>query len=168
MALPARRQRAGGPAERRFPGWTGDPLAEFDDLFQRMGHLVESTIGGGTTATGAPLWSPSADIYETDDAYTIEADLPGIKPDDIDIEVSERELIINGEIKEREHEGLLRRSTRRTGRFEYRAVLPSDVNAEKVGATLDDGVLRVTVPKAEAARPRHVEIRSEKSQKSGG
>ena len=58
--------------------------------------------------------------------------------------------------------GVLRRSTRRTGRFEYRAVLPGEVNAEGVNATLTDGVLTVNVPKAEAAKPRHIEITSGK------
>lgn len=74
--------------------------------------------------------------------------------------MSEREPTITGEFKERERTGVLRRSTRRTGRFEYRAVLPGEVNAEGVNATLTDGVLTVNAPKAEAAKPRHIEITS--------
>jgi HSP20 family protein len=139
MALPARRTGS-RLAERRIPGWAGDPLAEFDDLFSRIGNLLETTVGGGLAATAGAL-APTADVSETDDAYLIEVDLPGVKRDDIDIETSERELVISGEFKERERAGVLRRGTRRTGRFEYRAVLPGEVNAKGVSANLADGVL---------------------------
>ncbi|MEV8562010.1 Hsp20/alpha crystallin family protein [Streptomyces sp. NPDC051917] len=70
-------------------------------------------------------FSPLADLQESGETYVVEAELPGIKREDIDVEVSERELCITGEYKEREREGVLRRSTRRTGRFEYRALLPA-------------------------------------------
>ncbi|MER5202138.1 Hsp20/alpha crystallin family protein [Streptomyces sp. NPDC002825] len=143
--------------ERTFPtlSW-GEPAAsEIDDLFERMGRFLEA-------ASMAPavsgIWSPLADMHETDDAYVVEAELPGIKREDIDVEVSGRELGVTGEFKEREREGVLRRGTRRTGRFEYRALLPVEVKAEEVKANLADGVLTVTVPKAQAAKPRHVEI----------
>ncbi|WP_424862842.1 Hsp20/alpha crystallin family protein [Streptomyces sp. MMS24-I29] len=96
-----------------------------------------------------------ADLHEMDDTYVVEAELPGITREDIYIEGSERKLCITGKYKEYEREGVLRRSTRRTGRFEYRALLPADVGAEEITATLADGVLTVTVPKAQAAKPHH-------------
>lgn len=159
MTLPVRRSTGSRLAERRFPGWAGDPLAEFDDLFGRIGNLLETTVGGGL-APAAGAWAPTADVSETDDAYLIEVELPGLKRDDIDIEMGERELTISGEFKERERTGVLRRGTRRTGRFEYRAMLPGEVDAEGVNAALTDGVLTVNVPKVEAAKPRHIEITS--------
>lgn len=156
MTLPVRR-RAGRPAELEFPRWAGAPLREFEDLFNRMERLLETTFGPASlTEMGA--WAPMADLSETDEAYLVEVDLPGIKSDDLDVEISERELHITGELKEREREGVLRHGTRRTGRFEYRALLPGEVKAENVSATLADGVLSVTVPKAEPAKPRHIEI----------
>ncbi|PAZ17325.1 heat-shock protein Hsp20 [Streptomyces sp. SA15] len=155
MTLPVRRGTSGRLSERRFPGWR-DPLAEFDDLFGRMGSLLESTVGGALTEGAA--WAPLADFAETDDAYQIDVDVPGVKRDDISIEVTDREMVISGEFKERERGGVLRRGTRRTGRFEYRTMLPGEINAEGINATLSDGVLTVTVPKAEAARPRRIEI----------
>ncbi|MFD7973710.1 Hsp20/alpha crystallin family protein [Streptomyces clavifer] len=103
-------------------------------------------------------WSPLADLHETDNAYVLEAELPGIEREDIEIEVSDRELRIAGKHKEREREGVLRHSTRRTGHFECRAQLPTDLKAEEVTAALSDGVLTVTVPKAQAAKPHRVEI----------
>lgn len=158
MNMPVR-HRPGSLLERAMPSlrW-GEPLtSEIDDLYERMSHLLESA-GAMPTLGAGPHWAPLADMHETDDAYIIEAELPGVKRDDIDVEASERELCITGEYKEREREGVLRRTTRRTGRFEYRSLLPADVKAEEVKATLTDGVLTVTVPKAQAAKPRHIDI----------
>jgi HSP20 family protein len=67
---------------------------------------------------------PLADIEETDDAGIIEAEAPGADRDDINVEFHASELVITGEIKEKERKGILRRRTRRTGRFEYRVTLP--------------------------------------------
>lgn len=155
MTLPVHR-RSGPLVEHPFHalGW-GEPIAaEFGDLFERMNRFLEAT--GAEPALRA--FSPLADVQETDDAYVVEAELPGIRRGDVDVEISQRELCIAGEYKEREREGVLRRSTRRTGRFEYRALLPVDVKADEIRAKLVDGVLTVTVPKAQAAKPRHVEI----------
>jgi HSP20 family protein len=157
MTLPVRRQRASRLAELGVPGWARDPIAEFDDLFNRMGRLLESAVG---PAAERMAWAPLADMYETDDGYVVEADLPGVKRDDIDVEINERELVVTGELKEREREGVLRRGTRRTGRFEYRVMLPTDVKTEEISATLTEGVLTLAVPKAEPAKARHIEITS--------
>ncbi|MGW3247407.1 Hsp20/alpha crystallin family protein [Streptomyces sp. NPDC001070] len=155
MTLPVH-HRPGRLLERSFPalGW-GEPMAsELDELFARMNNLLQSAAA----ATPAGAWSPMADMHETDEAYLVEAELPGIKREDIDVEISQRELCITGEYKEREREGVLRHRTRRTGHFEYRALLPTDVKAEEIKATLADGILTVTVPKAQAVKPRHIEI----------
>lgn len=156
MATPVRRHR-GPQLPQRPPGWSRNPLAEFDELISQMGGLLESTVGVAPTA-GTAAWTPLADVTETDETYLVELELPGVKSKDIDIEVSGQELVVTGEIKDRERKGALRRSTRRTGRFEYRMVLPSEVNTEGVEAGMSEGVLTITVPKAEVAKPRHVEI----------
>ncbi|MDW6057413.1 Hsp20/alpha crystallin family protein [Streptomyces sp. FXJ1.4098] len=155
MTLPVH-HRPGRLLEQTLPALSwGEPItAEFGDLFERMNRFLEAA----STAPALGAFSPMADLRETDDAYVVEAELPGIKREDIDVEISERELRISGEYKEREREGVLRRSTRRTGRCEYRALLPADVKADEIRATLTDGVLTVTVPKAQAAKPRHIEI----------
>ncbi|MHB6911979.1 Hsp20/alpha crystallin family protein [Streptomyces sp. DB-54] len=158
MNMPAR-HRPGSLLEQVLPplNW-GEPIAsEFDDLYERIGRLLESA-GGGAALGARTHWAPLADLHETDNAYVIEAELPGVQRDDIDVEIDNRELRISGEHRQCEREGVLRRTTRRTGQFEFRAALPVDVRTDEVTANLTDGVLTVTVPKAEAATPRHIEI----------
>jgi HSP20 family protein len=135
-----------------------DPFAEFEDLYDRMGQLMGSVVGGPVRQLAALPWSPLADVSETDDAYLIEADLPGVRQDQVSVEVSGGDLVISGEITSRDRAGVLRRATRRQGRFEYRTMLPADADPEQVSASLADGVLTVRVAKAETARPRRIEI----------
>jgi HSP20 family protein len=153
QVLPERRSRSGQTQ------W--EPLSEFEQINERMRRLLEQTFGGfgwpSPTQTGG--WSPLVDIEESDDAYVVEAELPGVKRDDVNIEFVGNELIVTGEIKERERKGALRHKTRRTGRFDYRVVLPEHVDSEKIDASLADGVLTVRVPKSEHAQRRKVEIK---------
>ena len=113
----------------------------------------------GPSTEGAG-WSPFVDIEEQDDAYELEVELPGVKREDVNIEVVGNELSITGDIKEKERKGAIRRRTRRTGRFEYRVRLPDQVDASKIQARLDQGVLTVRVPKAERAKRQKVEIKA--------
>jgi HSP20 family protein len=124
--------------------------------------MLEQTFGslGWPSPTEQGGWSPLVDIEEADDAYVVEADLPGVKRQDVNIELVGNELMVTGEIKERERKGALRRQTRRVGRFDYRVVLPDHVDDDKVEANLTDGVLTVRVPKAERAQRRKIEVKS--------
>ncbi|MFJ4199732.1 Hsp20/alpha crystallin family protein [Streptomyces sviceus] len=153
MATPVRRHR-GGAMQDRPVGWARNPLTEFDQLLSEMSGLMESTVGVAPAVT----WTPLADVTESDDAFHVEIELPGVKSRDINVEANGQELVVTGEIKEKERKGVLRRSTRRTGSFEYRLRLPGEVDTEKINARISDGVLTVTVPKAEVAKPRHIEI----------
>ena len=135
-----------------------DPFREFEQLQEEMGRLMQSAWSPAGTGDGG-AWIPFADIEETEDAWVIEAELPGVRKDDVNIEMSNSELLISGDITKRERKGVLRRRARRTGRFEYRVVLPGDVDEEHIEANLHDGVLTVRAPKAERARPRRIEVR---------
>jgi HSP20 family protein len=108
-------------------------------------------------------WVPLADLSETHDAYVVKAELPGVNKDQVNVQLQDRELVISGEVPEPEPEsgnGSRRhRSSRRTGRFEFGAYLPGDVNADAVRGELTDGVLTLTIPKSEAAKPRRIEIK---------
>ncbi|HEU0087447.1 MAG TPA: Hsp20/alpha crystallin family protein [Pseudonocardiaceae bacterium] len=133
-----------------------DPWREFTDLQNRMGQLMQSVFEplGEVAQTLRPL----ADVSETEDSYVVEVEVPGVRREDIAIEAVGNELTITGEFREKEKVGWLRSRTRRTGHFEHRTVLPRDVDPEKITAELAQGVLTVTVPKTEAAKPRRIEI----------
>ena len=143
---------------RRTPDALGrwDPFREFDDLYGRLGRWMDDVFGRGTAEGGA--WSPTADLSETDEAFVVTVDLPGVAREDIEIEVSGRELRIHGETKEPESEGVVRYRARRFGSFDHRLTLPQEVAADRVEAKLADGVLTVRVPKSEETKPRRVEI----------
>jgi len=151
-ALPVRRREAATQARQPW-----DPFREMADLQERMNQLIESVWGG---VSGDQAFAPLADIEESEDAWIIDVDLPGVRKDDVNIEISDSELAITGEIRERERKGALRRRTRRTGQFEYRVMLPGDIDADRVEASLSDGVLTVRIPKPERSRPRRIAIKS--------
>jgi HSP20 family protein len=118
---------------RLLPGW--------DDLLSSSG-----------------AFTPLADLEETDEAYVAEIELPGVKREDLSVEVSGPYLTVTGERKERERVGILRRRTRTVGRFHYEVLLPGEVDEEGVTAALHEGVLTVTVPKPASERPRRIKV----------
>src|SRR5690606_26074444 len=136
----------------------GDPRREIGALHRQMTQLVSAAFGASGLDDWRLSWTPLADVSETDDAYHVEVELPGVRREDVDVHVSGRELSVSGEFKQRERAGLFRTRTRRSGRFEYRTVLPEDIDADRVTAELADGVLTVRVPKQEAAKPRRVPV----------
>ena len=141
-------------APERWRGWPRelwDPFGDFNQLWNRMGQLFES---GGRSAPDA--WIPAVETEETDDAYLVRAELPGMKRDDVDVELRGNELRITGEVTEETSGQTLRH---RRGKFAYRATLPSDADAEKIDAELADGILTVRLPKAAQAQTRKVEIK---------
>lgn len=101
---------------------------------------------------------PGADIEETDDSYTIEIELPGVTKQDVSIDVTGRRVAVHGERTERKRDGVLRHSTRSTGRFDYELTLPSAVETGEVSASLADGVLTMHLPKAKTERAKHITI----------
>lgn len=125
----------------------------FDDLFNRFfGDFAGETAGG---------WVPALDVAEGEDAVTVKAELPGVQPDDIDLTVEGNSLILSGEKKEtrEENEGAYHHVERRYGRFRRTVPLPAGVDAEKIEATHHDGVLTITLPKSEAAKPRRISVK---------
>jgi HSP20 family protein len=135
------------------------PMTDLDQFEQRMQQFLDQTFGSlAPAARGGVV--PHVDIEEQDDAYVLEAELPGVKREDVTIEQVGNELMISGEFKERERKGIVRRQTRQTGRFDYRVALPESVESEKIEAKLKDGVLTLRVPKSTKAQRRRIEIGS--------
>lgn len=164
--LPERRRQQEVQPQERF-----DPFGEFEQVTERMQRLLDRTFGGVWAARPSLLerggFSPVADIEEQDDAYVVEVELPGVRRDDVAIELVGNELAITGEVKEEQRQGVVRRRMRRYGRFDYRVTLPDQVNAETVDASLEDGLLTVRVPKAEKATRRQIEIKPGSRSKAG-
>jgi len=140
----------------RMSRW--DPFAGFNDLYDEMSRLL-TTAFPDASRISVNAWSPPVDVEETEDAYVVEADLPGVRPDDVSVEVHGNDLRITAELEEREREGVVRRQTRRSGRFDYRVSLPGEVDSDGCEADLDNGVLRLRLPKTTASMRRRIPVK---------
>ena len=152
------------------PAYRWDPRREMDEINSRFGQLIR-TFFGDTPAAGTAGWSPLSvpvDIEETDDAYIVDVDLPNVSPEGVDIEMRGEELRISGNFREQDRGGVKRRQNRQSGEFEYVIDLPSDIDADKVDATYDNGALTVTVGKAKDAQARRIEIHTRQDKQQGG
>ena len=150
MSLMRRRREGGAPLARLRD--------EMDDLFGRF-------FGdwGDWPALTAPRgdWLPAVDVAEQENAIVVKAELPGLKPDDVEITVQGNTLTITGQKKEEteEKKDNYYHVERRYGSFRRDIPLPGGVDADKVEATCKDGVLTVTVPKTEEAKPKKVQVK---------
>jgi HSP20 family protein len=137
---------------------------EMDRLFNDLGRAETSP----TVAQQQYQWSPACDISEQDGAYLVEVDLPGIREEDIAVEVKGKHLAISAnrskESRETRDSGF--RSERLFGSFQRTFALPEDVDAEKIEAQYKNGVLSIALPKRPHALPRKIEIGQ--GQKEGG
>jgi HSP20 family protein len=106
-------------------------------------------------------WTPAVDLYEDRDTFTVKAELPGMKREEIDISIHVGSLTISGERKfeKKEGEGESSRRERYFGRFQRTLALNKPVDAGKASASYKDGVLTVTLPKAEEAKPKQIEVK---------
>ncbi len=149
VMLPARTMR-------RTAG-RADPAREFEDIYERIGQLLNGAFGDAAPVAAEMPWSPAADLTESDDSYVVHIELPGVHKDQLNVQVMDRELEVTGEI-EPPADGKRHRSSRRTGQFAYRTVFPGDIKAREVTAELADGVLTVRVPKSEEGQPSRIEV----------
>lgn len=138
------------------------------DPFNEMQRLTDQLFRGWTGAGGEMQnFAPAVDIYEDDGMITVQAQLPGVKAEDVHIDVENNVLTISGERKlEREdkREGYHRIESS-YGSFTRSFVLPESADAEKVDASLSDGVLNVRIPKRPEAAPKRIEVKA-KEQKT--
>jgi HSP20 family protein len=142
-----------------------DPFAEmasfrnaFDRLFDE--RPLRSLFGEGN---GTQSYFP-VDVFETGDDVVVKASLPGFKPEDIDISVHGDVLTIKGESKEEKEEKAQNwyRRERRFGTVVRQLTLPGEVSADKADAKFEDGVLRLTLPKSESAKPKQIKVQASK------
>lgn len=137
------------------------PLTSLRD---EMDDLFSSFFGAPGAARGSDVAVPSIDVAETDDAFEIKTDLPGIKSEDVNIEIRDNHLTISGSTSEEKKtevgEGRkYHRLERRTGSFSRSIRLPCDVEEDNVDAELKDGVLTISLPKAQQAKSKKISIK---------
>jgi HSP20 family molecular chaperone IbpA len=118
-------------------------------------------LPGAEATRPGRVFEPDVDIFESDAAITVLADMPGVEPSGLDVDLRDNLLTITGTVKKVEggDERILLREYE-TGSFYRQFRLSSAVDQSRIDATLKDGVLRLTLPKAEAHRPRKIEIRT--------
>jgi HSP20 family protein len=138
-----------------------EPFRELSSLQTEMNRLFNAAFDAPTGGNGgARRWTPAMDLLETDDAFVIRADLPGLSESDVNVELEEGVLTVSGERKiehEDKREGFYR-VERAYGSFSRSLTLPKGVDPEAVNASFDRGVLEVRVPKPEQRKPRKIEI----------
>src|SRR5690606_25130989 len=142
---------------------TYDPFRELRTLQDELNRVFSSTLGrSGETALGRGAWNPNVDIFENRDQIVLEAELPGISPDDVNISIENNVLTIHGERKfEKKDEGEnFHRVERSYGSFTRSFTLPPTVSSDNVAATFENGVLRLELAKREEAKPRRIEIKA--------
>jgi HSP20 family protein len=133
-----------------------EPFAGFGKLPSLFNELFDESF----SQPGTPEWYPAVDVLESQDGYVIRAELPGMNREDIKVEIKDGTLALSGERKsEKPAEGVkYRRAERVAARFWRSFSLPETVKQDGIEASYKDGVLEIRVPKAEAAKPRQIEV----------
>jgi HSP20 family protein len=139
-------------------------IRKFQELQDRIHTLMEDAVVG-PQSPGAGLhahWSPSVDVFETEEEFVLTAELPGVERKQIDLQVKDHTLFLkgqrnpSGEVSQQVYHRLERPS----GAFERRFSLPQDIDADRIRANLNEGVLTVTLPKKQRRPPvRRVEVK---------
>jgi HSP20 family protein len=141
-----------------------EPTRELTNLRTEMDRLFRDWLGGrGAQVTTAGGWAPALDVEETDDAYELHVELPGVKPEDLEVSLDEGVLTISGERKfydEKSSEGF-HRIERSYGRFHRAVRLPGQVEADQIQANFRDGILEIRVPKAPESKPHRIQVKAE-------
>lgn len=140
-----------------------DPVRDLVSIQNEMNRLFGRTYGSDTSDTEPQAhWAPPVDIFQIDDKFTIVAELPGMTTGDVDITVEDAILTICGDRKYYEGIGddAFHRVERRFGSFIRRVALPPHSDTSNIEASMQEGLLRIEVPKAEQAKPKRIEVKA--------
>jgi HSP20 family protein len=136
-----------------------DPFREFSTLQDRMNRLFRESQGPEESLTTSSF-APPVDVYEDEHNVTLKIEVPGIDEKDIDVRIENNVLTVHGERKfeKEEKEENYRRVERQYGSFTRTFTLPSTVEAEKVEANYDKGMLKIALPKKAEAKPKQIKV----------
>ena len=139
-----------------------DPFREFSTLQDRMNRLFRESFGpeGQEESLTTSTFAPPVDVYEDEHNVTLKIEVPGIDEKDVDVRIENNVLTVHGErkLEKEEKEENFRRVERRYGGFTRTFTLPTTVDAEKVTANYDKGVLKIGLPKKAEAKPKQIKI----------
>lgn len=137
-------------------------LDRWSNLRDELNTLFEVPLWSGLARPGQLFggWSPTLDLYQTSDNVVAVVELPGMRKEDIELSLHDGTLTISGERRKESSNGdKAERSERYVGKFRRSITLPTRVDANKVSATYRDGILSVTLPKAEEAKPKQIQVK---------
>ena len=143
------------------PALYRNPFNELERMRRQMDLLAGSMFGGASQQAAASGVYPALNLTEDKDKYYIRAELPGLKTEDLDIQATGKSISISGQkkIAPEDDNAKYHRREREAGRFSRIIDLPDNINTEKVEAGLASGILTITIPKAEAVKPKQIAIR---------
>ena len=136
------------------------PARELDTIQREMNRLFDASLPSWQGRDGLGEFMPAAELDETEDAYTLKLEVPGISAEDLDIQASAEHISISGErkSKSRTEENGVTRSEFRYGSFQRTIPLPGRINHQNVAADYKDGILHLTLPKAEDEKNKVVKV----------
>ena len=146
---------------RGFRGVSVNPLRELFDLQRGINQLFDANLEVPRENVALKAWTPAVDIYEDENAFLIKLELPEINRDDVKVSLNENTLSISGErrVENEEKRENYHRVERSYGQFYRSFTLPPNVDAAAINAQFKDGVLRLTLPKREEAKPKQIEVK---------
>ncbi len=141
-----------------FGGW--NPFKELARIENELNRLFGDVVPAGKEIAEVQVWAPRVDVYEKDDKIIVEAEIPGAKKEDIEVKIKDNNVIIRGEVKkdEEKKEDNFYRRERFYGKFERVIPLPVEVKAEEAKAKIEDGILKLEIPKVQAEKEVKVEL----------
>jgi len=146
---------------RGFRGVSTDPFRELFDLQRGINQLLDRSFATPREDVALKAWTPAVDVYEDENAFLIKLDLPEVSRDDVKVTLNENTLSISGErrVENEEKRENYHRVERSYGQFFRSFTMPPNVNTGAINAQFKDGVLRLTLPKREEAKPKQVEVK---------
>lgn len=136
----------------RGPSSLLNVMSEFDRMFEEAFANSWSVVERATSQEAREWFNPRVDVHENDEAFFLSLDVPGVRKEDLKLDINGRTLTLSGERKRTEGR------ERFYGKFSRSVTLPESVDLDKIEAKLEDGVLAIALPKAEATKPRTIEV----------
>ena len=142
-----------------------NPVRDMITFREAMDQIFNENYArnGGSSRQSAPVWQLPLDAYTTEDAIVLQANVPGLKSEDLDVTLEGDTLTIRGELPNRAEPNNYLLRERATGRFERILTINTPIDSNKVEATFESGVLTLTLPKSEAVKPKQIKVNAIKT-----